>query len=162
MTNSALSLGALNTVMAANEARIANAEAAVPGMQRGILFRYDINTLRARQAKINNVLSRLNNQSRDPGNLGFVLTTGAIVGIAAGGAALLSALGGWIYKQRTDTKRLEARISIYEQMVADGIDPDEAAKKVYGSDGSGISDIMSKAVIIAVIFGGVYLVSKFK
>jgi hypothetical protein len=77
-----------------------------------------------------------------------------------GGAAAISAIGGWVYKHYSDTKRLEARMTIYDQMIADGISPEVAANRVYGG-GSEIGGIINKVLMITLIGGGVYLVAKF-
>lgn len=157
------SLANLFNVLATSEAKIVRAEIYVPRLPRGIIFEYELSTLKARQRKLRELLKQeriasLNRQRRPNPNLGVApLVVAAVVG----GGAAISVLGSWIYKNYSETKQVEARISVYEQMIQDGIHPDKAAQNVYGS-GSEVGSVLNKLIILSVIAAGILLYIKLK
>lgn len=84
---------------------------------------------------------------------------GAIFTILVGGAAVgLTALTGWILKNRQDAKALEAKTALYEQLEQD-IGPQKAAQLVLGSS-AGIGEILDKILLIGLLGAGAFIFVK--
>lgn len=84
---------------------------------------------------------------------------GWIVPVIVGVSALVTTIGAWAWKQHKDTEEVEKKVEFYEEMVEQGVDPEEAAELVLGPR-SDLSDILSKTVVLAAIIAGVFVYTK--
>lgn len=90
--------------------------------------------------------------------LGIAFVASALIGGAAVG---VSALVGWIWRNRAQAEDLEVKTSLYAQMVDEGVDPDKAAKLIL-QQGSSVGDMLDKVIILSVIGAGAYAFIKLR
>lgn len=72
------------------------------------------------------------------------------------GGSLLTALGTWAWKHHEQTAEVENRVKVYEDLVASGMDEEEAARLAFGG-GSDVSAILSKVLLLSAVGIGVYI-----
>ena len=157
LNQTAAPLGELVNILSTANAAIVRSEIRIPGFRRPQPFRIDLKTLRHNQEILERDLAR-RAAEQTGGQLGFApLVVGAVVGAGI----LVTGIGGWIYKHYSDTKRVEMRTEIYQQMLADGLSPEEAADSVYGA-GSEVGAVMNKAIILSLIGVGALILFKWK
>ena len=145
----------IDIILADAEASIARTEnalrtrPALPLVYRNIL-EAKVAELREKQAS----LEAMYNRSTDA-NVGFAFVTGAIIA----GGALITLIGAWALKHRSEAQSAERQAEAYKRMLDQGMDPIEAARLAYGT-GGGISDLMNKALIITALIAGVVIFVK--
>lgn len=90
--------------------------------------------------------------------LGLLFITSALIG---GAAIAASTLAGWILRNRAQAQDLEAKTSLYGNMIDEGVDPDKAAKLILGQ-GSSVGDLLDKLIILSVIGAAAYAFIKLR
>lgn len=106
--------------------------------------------LRQEQARLEVLYNRSTNS-----NVGFAFVTGALIA----GGALISLIGAWALKHRSEAQATEKQTEAYKRMLEQGMDPRRAAELAYGTGGE-ISDLMNKALLITAIIAGVVIFVK--
>lgn len=122
---------------------------------RSLPFRTTVFRLHERQKKLEADVARAESQAQTD-ELG-----GWWIPIIAGGAAILSALGLSVYKQREETKEIKSRMELYERLILEGHTTQEASRIAFG-EGGGVGDALTKVIIIAAIGAGVLIFMKMK
>lgn len=147
-------VGYLIDLLAASSAAIARSEINIPGYERPLPFRLELRTLWAKQKSLEADLRRRIAEREGPGQLGLLW-------LIVGAGAVVTGIGGWIYKHYSDTKRVEMRTEVYQRMIDDGLSPEKAAGAVYGS-GSEVGSILNKLILLSVLGAGAYVLLKLK
>lgn len=143
-------------LLAASRATLTRVAIDIPGYEKPLPFRLDLRTLWAKQLELEaDVGRRIAEQRRAPQLGAFWIP------IMIGAGVVATGIGGWIYKHYSDTKRVELRTEVYDQMIDDGLSPNDAADAIYGS-GSEIGSVMNKLIVISIIGAGALLLYKFK
>lgn len=149
------SLPNVDAILADAEASIARTERALrtppalPLLYRNIL-EAKVVELRQEQARLEAMYSRSTDSE-----VGIALITGAIIA----GGALISLIGAWALKHRSEAQATEKQTEAYKRMLEQGMDPRRAAELAYGT-GGGISDVIGKILVITAIIAGVVIFVK--
>ena len=146
------SLQQLGDLIAVSRARIRRATVMFPGLAP-IPFRYELDRVEARQKQIEEGWQTI---ARQRENLGLVWF--AWPAIIAGGS-IASWLGLKAWTQHEETGEIEAKMDLYEKLIADGVNPEQAQKMVFGGSGAGALD---KLILLGAIAAGVLVFLKMK
>ena len=142
-------------LLAASRATLTRVGIYIPGYEKPLPFRLDLRTLWAKQLELEADVGRRIAEQRASQFGGFFIP------VIIGAGVLVSGFGAWIYKHYSNTKRVELRTEIYDQMIDDGLSPDDAADAIYGS-GSEIGSVMNKLIVITIIGAGALLLYKLR
>lgn len=119
----------------------------------------DLNVVKRENMALARLLAEYQSQAQTgQAGLGIAFIASALIG---GAAMAGSALVGWIWKNRAQAEDLEARTSLYGNMIDEGVDPDKAAKLILGQ-GSSVSDMLDKMIVLSVIGVGAYVFIKLR
>lgn len=140
----------IGQLLAVSAARLSTAAVSVPGM-RSMPFRYQVNRLLQTQRKLEDDYRRLKREQE-------AQLQGLFLPIVIAGSAIFS-LGAWAWKQHRETAEVESRQELFDQLVRDGMDAEKAAQVAFGG-GGGISDILSKLMLLGALGLGAFILVK--
>lgn len=95
---------------------------------------------------------------RESADLGLIPVIAYLI---TGGATVVGAAWAWAWGRHKEAEEVEKTTEQIKELTHQGMDPKKAAELILGGK-SGVSDILSKTVVLAAIIAGTYVFMKLK